>query len=361
MYDHYSDSHSNIAKSLIRYREIQNPKVAGIEIHSTSSSMPSVSPSPTYGPTFEPTVSPTESPTDSPTAAPTDIPSALPPNATSQPTELLDGVALESDEPKDGVVGFTLVSASTFEDFYELMNGDTIDLAVVGDELSVRADVAGSKVESVVFDMDGILNLRTEGKAPYSLNGDFGTEYRAEPRLLELGEHTLSATAFSRNGGGGEQLGETLTVVFNVVSETTTTTLTPTQNFKLATPTEGVVGFTLIDSNADDEIRVLTDGDTIDLTLEGYFLTIRADTVGPVMSVVFDFDDISAIKTENWEPWSLTGDEGGDHYASERLRELGQHTVSATAFSKQDGEGEPIGTKLTIGLTVVATYDESKD
>ena len=61
-----------------------------------------------------------------------------------------------------------------------------------------------------------------------------------------------------------------------------------------------MIGFTLIDARAEEDVRVLSDGDTIDLEKDGYYLTIRADTVGSaVSSVVFDFDDSSGVRTEN--------------------------------------------------------------
>ena len=89
--------------------------------------------------------------------------------------------------------------------------------------LSVRADTAGTQVESVVFDMDTTLNVNTENKIPYALNGDADGEYKAESRLKIVGKHTIWATAYSGKSGGGEKVGDTQSIVVTVVDSVDST------------------------------------------------------------------------------------------------------------------------------------------
>ena len=111
------------------------------------------------------------------------------------------------------VVALTLVDASTNLDIGAMANGDTIDLSALPD-FSVRADVCSEPdVESVVFNLDGG-NIRTEGVAPYTVNGDNGGNYNPWP--LNAGTYTLMATPYSGNNASGTA-GVVETVTFHVV------------------------------------------------------------------------------------------------------------------------------------------------
>lgn len=352
----------------------------------TPEATPEPTPEPTPVPTTEPASEPTPVPTSEPTNGPTSDPTAAPtPNPTPDPTTAptpnpTEGVTSGAQESSDqttsvlvGVVGFTLVNARDNSDIYPLKGQDIIDISSVGRMLSVRADTAGSQVGSVIFDMDNILNIKTENQVPYSLNGDVDGEYKAESRLKIVGNHTISATAYSGKSGRGEQIGDTQSVVVTVVESIDLTstasppTTSPTESVSptpdltdaptaasTLSPTalqEGVIGFTLIDAIAEEDVRVLSDGDTIDLQEDGLDLTIRADTLGSaVSSVVFDFDNSSGVRTENMAPYCLEGDLDGDHFPSSRLEDLGMHTISATAFSQQDGNGTHIRTIRFVTL-----------
>lgn len=108
-----------------------------------------------------------------------------------------------------------------------------------------------------------------------------------------------------------------------------------------------VSDLTLINADTDNDIRVLTDNDTIDPAKDGISLSIRADTEPAVVgSVVFELDG-SVVRTESAAPYSLTGDNSGDF--SPMDISPGDHTLTATPYSAGGGGGTK-GTSLTISL-----------
>jgi len=70
---------------------------------------------------------------------------------------------------------------------------------------------AGS-VGQVQFDFDGREEFRTEMVAPFALGGDIDAAFEPVGALSHVGQHTVSATAFSASGGAGP----TATVTFFV-------------------------------------------------------------------------------------------------------------------------------------------------
>ena len=117
----------------------------------------------------------------------------------------------------DSVTGFVLVNADTDQDIGPLMDGDIIDLSVIGtDQLSIRAETNPSPVGSVLFGLNGNAKFQTENNLPYALNGDFnnGTNYNGV--TFSAGSYTVTATPYTRRARRGEA-GEALTVNFTVV------------------------------------------------------------------------------------------------------------------------------------------------
>ncbi len=113
------------------------------------------------------------------------------------------------------VVSLTLVNSNTNTDIVELTEGDTIDLAVTGSSLNIRADISGT-VGSVVFGFDGNSNHQTENAAPYTLEGDNNGNYN--DWTPSIGNHTITATPYSESGGSGIA-GVALTLTFVVVNQ----------------------------------------------------------------------------------------------------------------------------------------------
>ena len=118
------------------------------------------------------------------------------------------------------ITKFVLINADTDQDIAELTDGYVINLNEVGRNLNVRAEV-NSTVGSIRFGLDGNPNFQIEGVAPYALAGDRNGDYLSW--TPSLGDHILTATAFSELNGGGSELGS-LRVDFEVVENTVTIT-----------------------------------------------------------------------------------------------------------------------------------------
>ena len=139
------------------------------------------------------------------------------------------------------------------------------------------------------------------------------------------------------------------------VNPTWTPTITPSRDPVNPTPsiTGEVSGFVLINSNDNSDIRVLKDGDEINLYgMQTTNLNLRADTIGIVESVRFDLDGQSGFKTDSAMPYALGGEDKGDYYRVNRISNLGFHTVTATPFSENRGAGQE-GKPMTVTFTVV--------
>jgi Flp pilus assembly pilin Flp len=111
-------------------------------------------------------------------------------------------------------ITFTLVNADSNQDIQSLEDGDVITLSSLPTtNLSIRADTRVDGVNSVRFGLDANGNFRTESIAPYAIAGDVSGDYA--PWTPGVGSHTLTGTAFSATGGGGDMLGA-VTISFRV-------------------------------------------------------------------------------------------------------------------------------------------------
>jgi hypothetical protein len=113
------------------------------------------------------------------------------------------------------VTGFTLINAATDRVIRTISSGDNIDLSVVGNQLSIRADTSGT-IGSVRFDFDGVQNYRTENISPYALGGG-DANYASVSTLAVISSHTVSATPFSGSNLSGTS-GTTMTITFDVTA-----------------------------------------------------------------------------------------------------------------------------------------------
>ena len=104
---------------------------------------------------------------------------------------------------------FTLINASADTDIQIISDGDVFNFAVIGNQLNVRANTTGA-IGSIKFVLDGI-TVGTEGVAPYAMFGDVNGDY--EIWNPSLGEHTLTATAYTGGGASGSEI-NSITVNF---------------------------------------------------------------------------------------------------------------------------------------------------
>ena len=286
------------------------------------------------------------------------------------------------------VSSFTLVNATTDQDIGALQSGDVIDLDQVGQALNVRANTSGS-VAQVRFGLDGVSNYRTEGVAPYALEGDRSGDYYAW--TPSLGSHTLTATPLN---AAGEQ-GTPLTITFEVVEGGA---IDPCQGVVCNTPpsrscqgpeavsyvspgmcqggscvyaevreacddsgqvcAQGVcvaptsdLALTLVNADTDADISPLSDGATLDLAALGESLSVRADVSVSFASVTFTLDG-ALIKTENVAPYAIAGDSPQGDY-NPWTPALGSRQLTVRAHSAAGGSGSVVAEK-SVSFEVVS-------
>jgi prepilin-type processing-associated H-X9-DG protein len=118
------------------------------------------------------------------------------------------------------VTSLTLINADTDQPVpgFNLAQGATIDLAVTGRRLNVRADVTGSPLGSVRFNLDGNPAFHVENGAPYALAGDSSGNYAAW--TPSFGTHTLVVTPYDNANGSGAR-GTSRAVTFTVIDSST--------------------------------------------------------------------------------------------------------------------------------------------
>jgi hypothetical protein len=123
---------------------------------------------------------------------------------------------IEGTSGGQAVSGLMLVNADTDQDIGPITPGGTINLAVTGPNLNVRADTDPPVVGSVRFAYDATADFMTQSGVPYSIGGDAaGDDYL--PWTPSVGSHTITATPYSAASGGGTA-GTPLSVSFNVVN-----------------------------------------------------------------------------------------------------------------------------------------------
>ncbi len=240
------------------------------------------------------------------------------------------------------VTSFTLINSQTDADIGPLEDGDVIDLNQVGTRLNVRANTEGT-IKQIHFLLNG-KKVRRESYAPYALAGDNtnGDYWNWTP---PVGTHVIEATPHDGNQALGTKKKITIQVVRGAPPSND-----PPSNDPPGDITEGVVNFTLIDAEADADIGLLNNGDTLYLTKLGPSLNIRANTEGAVSSVKFKLNG-NPIRTEKLPPYALYGDIRGNYKPWNPP--LGTHTVTATAYSGSQVAGSE------RSVTFVVTDSES--
>jgi len=118
----------------------------------------------------------------------------------------------------NAVVKFVLWNADSDAVIGDLNNGASLDLAALcgGCQVNIQAVAADPEgaTQSMSLTLSGGTNAsRTESGAPYMLAGDTGGNIF--PMSFGSGAHTLTATPFSANRGGGTA-GTSLTIGLTV-------------------------------------------------------------------------------------------------------------------------------------------------
>lgn len=120
------------------------------------------------------------------------------------------------------VTALTLIKTSTQKSLRTITAGSTINLAVDGPAINVRADVSGT-VGSVAFYLDGRF-FSLENVAPYAMAGDNSGVYKSWTPTV--GSHTLRVIPYQNRDQSGT-IGKIHEIAFQVTNTTVTTTTPP--------------------------------------------------------------------------------------------------------------------------------------
>jgi hypothetical protein len=233
------------------------------------------------------------------------------------------------------VTNLVLINAQTDQVVKTLQNGDEINLAdFPPNQLSIRADVAGT-LKSVRFRLDANSDFRTENVAPYVIFGDNSGDIAGG--TFSVGPHQVVATPFTGSNATGTA-GIEKSVTFNVVNN--------------PAPAPTVTHLFLINADTDTVIQEIHDGDTFNRQeLPTLNLNVQAVTDGTTGSVKFGLDATSNFRIENFAPFALFGDNGGNDYVGGSFS-LGEHTLTATPFTQHNAAGTA-GTAETVKFTFI--------
>jgi hypothetical protein len=151
----------------------------------------------------------------------------------------------------------------------------------------------------------------------------------------------------------------TSTATSTPVETTAGPSSTPTDAFT-ATPTatatsdtgQGVVSFTLVNAQTDQDIRDLVDGEVIDLaTLGTTQISVRINTSpARVGSVVVALNTNQRYRVDESLPYTMANVSGTDYLPW--AYKAGVNTIKATPFTLSNGQGT-VGTPLTINISFI--------
>ena len=118
--------------------------------------------------------------------------------------------------------------------------------------------------------------------------------------------------------------------------------------------TLSVTRFVLVDPATDQDVGVLMDGDTIDLTVLSEGFDVRAIVAGATESVRFSLND-TLIRVENVPPYTLFVQQGSDYIGQKPA--VGLYHLTATPFTQDRAQGRA-GNPLMVNVVVTDKTDE---
>jgi hypothetical protein len=130
---------------------------------------------------------------------------------------------------------------------------------------------------------------------------------------------------------------------------TPTPTASPTPT---PTATPALAGFTLVDARTNRDIGPFSNGITIGVNDH---ISVRADPISNVSSVVFRDEAAEWSHTENYPPFTVAGDISGDYNVWTPA--VGSHVLFATPYSGPNGTGTA-GQSLIVSFTVTSSGDD---
>ncbi len=218
---------------------------------------------------------------------------------------------------------------------YNLINRTTGEvIATFTDSLTL--DVSDPKF--IFYAVNAVTNPEAVGSVLFKVNGksiniDNNAPYQLSPLVLPLlngGDHTLVAQAFtnkSAKGQKGGSLSATVTIVNSV----------------------SVTGLEVVNRTG-KVLTSLTDGAVIDISNPNYsYINITAQADGSVGSIKFQLNG-KTVMLDTFEPYSMAGDLFGRFFKWNV--KPGHYTLTATPYSLPLGFGIA-GTPLTVEFDVV--------
>jgi len=196
---------------------------------------------------------------------------------------------------------FTLVNADTDKDVMTLADGAMLDLSKLPRRLNVRANVSGS-AGSARIGIDGHNHI--DLAAPYALFNDLAGDYAAG--TFADGSHMISARGFAGPNATGTA-GAVNTIHISVIN-------------KPVAATGAVTSMVLFNTSTNQDIKVLKDFDTVDLSLLPDTLGIRVTRSGVVNSIRYVVDAQVNVPATN-------------------ALKAGSHTITALPFAGINGTG----------------------
>ncbi|MEM7709330.1 MAG: hypothetical protein AAF264_00960, partial [Pseudomonadota bacterium] len=225
-----------------------------------------------------------------------------------------------------------------------ITDGGTIDSSTLdGGDLAIAARMDGVDISTVGFTLDGEY-VRHEGKAPYSLFGDVGTDLTGG--TLADGEHTIKVTVKDKAG----RVVTSDEFDFELVDETPAPAPEPDPKPE----PDPLLRVFLADAKTDKTLAEITGGGVIDRAdLEGHDLTAYA--------VAGDDTDVGSVRfagsgnydgiVENVSPYAIFGDVGGDFASGSGVFEGNRVDLNLTAYSGAKGAGKVLE-EVEIGLVL---------
>jgi hypothetical protein len=255
-----------------------------------------------------------------------------------------DGPAMDCKIEK-----FVLVDAEKNIDIREIKSGDVLELDKLPARLNIRAHTR-TPVGSMRFNVNN-KTYRTENYVPYAAAGDREGNYHTLE--LKSGRVYIKATAYTQKYMRGDRCDEK-EISFEVKGKSGTDKGDPSKGGRVAS-------FHMVDAKDGKVLFEIKDGDKVYLDRLPQKYTIIARTAPDnVGSVLFRMG--SKQRVDNSNPYTLAGDKPNkkgkrEYNAMDRLA-VGQHSISATPYSKKDRKGDR-GQALAIQFEVLKTRGET--
>ncbi len=244
---------------------------------------------------------------------------------------------------------FEKITADALPDFFNSTNDEA--------EFDSRSDAKGPEPEGVAVGMVNrkmyaFIGLeRVGGIMMYDISNPKQPKFVAyvNNRNFEVDQELPEAGDLAPEGllfisAEDSPTGSPLLVVANEVSGSTSV-------YSVEAP-PAVTKFILVDAKTDQDIKELTDGETIVLAdLPSHQLNVRAEVVGQTQSIIFKLNEQN-FQPQNAAPYALFGDDDGDYDDDGTVFLPGSFSLMATPYTGRTGQGM-MGTPLNIDFEII--------